>query len=142
MASLPSVSLIADANPLIAALLGGKAALVVASGAFNLYAPQFTLFEVESYIPRVASMIGRTELQVFETFRRLPVRACQPSIYSAELILAEQLIGMRDADDVPVVALALALGYPVWTNDRDFDGLADIETVSTAEILARLPHGP
>lgn len=87
-------------------------------------------------------MIGLTDWQVFETFQRLPVKACQPSIYGAEVMKAEQLIGLRDPDDVPVVALALALGYPVWTNDRDFDDLPGVATVSTAELLARLPQRP
>ncbi len=139
MSSASPLRLIVDANPLIAALLGGAAARVLAVGAHEFSSPQVTLFEVERYIPRVASLIGRTESQVFDAFQRLPVKACQPAIYGREMSRAQQLISGRDAGDVPVVALALALGHPIWTNDRDFDGLPGITTVSTAQLLAGLP---
>lgn len=35
-------------------------------------------------------------------------------------------------------ALILRLGAPMWTNDRDFEGIEGIETVTTAELLALL----
>ena len=35
---------------------------------------------------------------------------------------ALQRIAMRDADDWPVLACALALNCPVWTEDADFFG--------------------
>lgn len=33
---------------------------------------------------------------------------------------AEQLIGDRDPDDWPTVALALSTSHPIWTQDKDF----------------------
>jgi predicted nuclease of predicted toxin-antitoxin system len=36
--------------------------------------------------------------------------------------LARQRIGRRDEDDWPVLAAALALDCPIWTEDTDFFG--------------------
>jgi predicted nucleic acid-binding protein len=35
---------------------------------------------------------------------------------------ALQRIAMRDADDWPVLACAMSIGCPVWTEDADFFG--------------------
>jgi len=35
---------------------------------------------------------------------------------------ALQRIAMRDADDWPVLACAMTIGCPVWTEDADFFG--------------------
>jgi len=35
---------------------------------------------------------------------------------------ALQRIALRDADDWPVLACAMAIGCPVWTEDADFFG--------------------
>lgn len=35
---------------------------------------------------------------------------------------ALQRIAMRDADDWPVLACAMSIGCPVWTEDTDFFG--------------------
>ena len=43
----------------------------------------------------------------------------------------------RDTDDSDVLALALHLDAPVWSNDHDFDGTG-IEVHTTARLLKRL----
>ena len=39
--------------------------------------------------------------------------------YEAE---ARERLGSRDPDDWPILATALALGCPIWTEDTDFFG--------------------
>ena len=46
-----------------------------------------------------------------------------------------QLIGWRDPKDVPVLALALRLRLPVWTEDRDFENLPGVSVYKTADLL-------
>ena len=48
------------------------------------------------------------------------------------------MIGKRDPDDVELVALALALGCPVWSNDNDLVELKEIEVYPTAVMLKKL----
>jgi predicted nucleic acid-binding protein len=36
--------------------------------------------------------------------------------------IARQRLARRDEDDWPILACALVLGYPIWTEDTDFFG--------------------
>jgi len=131
-------SLVVDANPLLAALLGGSARGVIFSGKFTFYAPQHTLFEVEKYLPRVAEKLGQPEADLFHAFQLLPVIPCQPRDYDSHIPQATGLIGSRDPKDVHVLALALKLGLPIWTHDRDFEGLPGVAVRTTGEMVAML----
>jgi predicted nucleic acid-binding protein len=129
-------ALVADANPLLSSLLGGRARDVLFSGTIAFFAPQHTLFEVARYLPYVARTIGRAELDLFREFELLPVVAAQPGEYDSQMELATQLIGRRDPKDVHVLALALQLRLPIWTEDRDFDGLPNVTVFRTSDLLA------
>ena len=128
-------SLVVDANPLLSALLGGQAREVLFSGKITCVSSQHTLFEVEKYLPHVANRIGRNELDLWREFQLLPVIAIQPREYDSELPRATKLIGQRDPKDVHVLALALRLKLPIWTDDRDFEGLPDVSIHKTADLL-------
>jgi predicted nucleic acid-binding protein len=108
-----SEPLIVDASPLVSALLGGRADQIIATGRFNLYSTQYTLFEVAKHLPRLATLLECSELQLFEAFERLPVEACQPSAYAKHEERAMALIGSRDPRDIPLLALALARDFPI-----------------------------
>ncbi len=60
-----------------------------------------------------------------------------PEHYLPQRDEAERRIGKRDMEDVDLLALALHLKIPIWSNDNDFvEG--GIEWYTTAELLARL----
>jgi predicted nucleic acid-binding protein len=128
-------SLVVDANPLLSALLGGWAREILFQKRLAFFSPQTTLFEVEKYLPLVAQKLDRAELDLFREFELLPVTAVQPHVYESELSRASQLIGWRDPKDVPVLALALRLRLPVWTEDRDFENLPGVSVYKTADLL-------
>lgn len=128
-------TLVVDANPLLSALLGGQAREVLFSGKFTCLSSQHTLFEVEKYLPVVAKRIGRAELDLWREFQLLPIIAVQPREYDSELKRATELIGQRDPKDVHVLALALRLGLPIWTEDRDFEGLPHVSVHNTSDLL-------
>jgi predicted nucleic acid-binding protein len=50
---------------------------------------------------------------------------------------AEQRIAARDPDDWPTVALALTLGLPVWSQDKDLAS-AGLEIYTTGDLLDAL----
>jgi predicted nucleic acid-binding protein len=50
------------------------------------------------------------------------VRILEPETHIEFEVVARARIGRRDEDDWPVVASALALGCPIWTEDTDFFG--------------------
>ena len=127
--------MVVDANPLLSALLGGQAREVLFSGKITFFSSQHTLFEVEKYLPHVAKRIGCAELDLWREFQLLPVIAVQPREYDSVLKRATELIGQRDPKDVHVLALALRLGLPIWTEDRDFEGLPHVSVRTTADLL-------
>ncbi len=68
----------------------------------------------------------------------LRLDAVQKETYSEQIPAALDLIGKRDPDDVELVALALALRCPVWSNDNDLVELKEIEAYPTAVMLKKL----
>lgn len=130
--------LVVDAAPLISALLGGRADQIIATGRFSLHSTQYTLFEVAKHLPRVAGIVGLSEIELFEAFEHLPVEPCQPSVYDDQIDRAATIIGGRDERDIPLLALALTYRYPIWSDDRDFEGIAEIQLLTTSELLARI----
>ena len=50
------------------------------------------------------------------------VQPLEFDLYAGLQQQALQRIAMRDADDWPVLACAMTIGCPVWTEDADFFG--------------------
>lgn len=67
----------------------------------------------------------------------LAIRECDAAEYQGEIPEARRRLENRDPDDVELLALALALGIPVWSNDNDFEDAA-VEWYTTAELLRRM----
>jgi predicted nucleic acid-binding protein len=80
--------------------------------------------EAHEYIPDVAKRRGvdsSLALAVLEQVSRIVV-SVDGSLYEIHENLTRERIQRRDPDDWPVVAVALMLGIPVWTEDQDFFG--------------------
>jgi predicted nucleic acid-binding protein len=131
-------SVVIDAYCVISALLGGAARQFVFSNRLALFSPQVTLFEVAKHLPWMAKRIGVSEAALYRAYELLPIIACQPDVYESQRRRASELIEGRDPLDVPVTALALTTGYPIWSNDRDFEGLEDVVVLTTAALAAQL----
>ena len=122
MTSKPPERLVVDANPIISALLGGAALRAFWNETVKEWATtQFTVKEVLSYLPQLASKI-----QVPEEILRLELELLPLTIYKKESYRdfnseAKKRIAARDENDVDLLALELKLDYPIWTNDQDFE---------------------
>ncbi|MGD0654087.1 MAG: PIN domain-containing protein [Thermoguttaceae bacterium] len=127
--------LVIDANPIISALLGDTARELLFSHKFLFFSTQHTLFEVEKYLPNLAKRLDRPEEELYREFQLLSITVCQANEYDAHIKRANDLIGGRDAKDIPILALTLCLGCPLWTEDRDFDNLSDILVRHTADLI-------
>ncbi len=46
------------------------------------------------------------------------------------------MIDKIDPDDIHLLALALKLNCPIWSNDKDFEGLG-VEVYSTLDLIRR-----
>ena len=133
-----NVKLVADANVLLAAVLGGRARAVLEHSEIDeLLTPDATLAEVQEYAVILAKKKRLSLDTLLLAVAALPVTVVEQAVYSSSLPRARGLIAKRDPDDVDVLALALHTKLPLWSNDNDFEATG-IEWYTTAELLARL----
>ena len=96
-----------------------------------------TLAEVREYLPKMSASYGFAPEVLEAQFRLLAITEYPPAGYAKFIPRATRLIGKRDPDDIALLALALALEIPVWTNDRDFE-VAGVNCYTTASLLKEL----
>jgi predicted nucleic acid-binding protein len=127
------VRLVADANVLLSAVIGGRASLVLRHHTIEqVFTPSAAYDEVFEYLPSLARK-ERLELDtLLLACAALPVTVVERAEYQSKLATARRRIGKRDPDDVDVLALALHLNFVVWSNDNDFEDTG-VEWHTTAE---------
>ena len=100
--------LVADANVLLSAVLGGRAHLVLRHPLVEeILTTAVTLSEVEEYAWQLARSKRLALDVVLMAVAALPVTVVDQAAYSASLPDAKRRIGRRDPDDVEILALAL-----------------------------------
>ena len=72
---------------------------------------------------------------------RGPVELIGSEVYSQFESAARERLGDRDPDDWPILALALAIGCPIWTEDTDFFGCG-VPTWTTSRVAMFLRELP
>ena|SRR5438309_6290685 len=118
--------LVLDANIMLRAVFGIRVRQILEAyeDVAAFYSPDVCFAEAEKYIPDLAKRRGldsKLALCVLEKLRRI-VEPVDKSLYEGHEKLARERIAHRDPRDWPVVAVALLLGIPVWTEDQDFFG--------------------
>ncbi|HEX3577665.1 MAG TPA: PIN domain-containing protein [Thermoanaerobaculia bacterium] len=119
---------------MLSAVEGRAARRVFQEPALLVVTTEENIAEVLEYLPEFVGRSGFSEESLREILAALPLEIFAKSAYATHVLEAQSLVGKRDPDDVPLAALALKLGIPVWSNDRDFD---DFPTgaFSTARLL-------
>jgi predicted nucleic acid-binding protein len=132
------VRLVADANVLLSAVIGGRARLILSHPSVGeVLTAEVTLGEVQEYAAQLAAKKRLSLDVVLLAVASLPVRIVPRREYEKRIPEAKRRIGRRDPDDVEILALALHAGAPLWSNDNDFED-AGVEWFTTAALLARL----
>jgi predicted nucleic acid-binding protein len=132
------VRLAADANVLLSAILGGRARLILEHPQVSeVLTTQQTLAEVQEYAVVLARKKRLAEDLVLLAVGALPVTLVERPAYAAAVSEASKRIGRRDPDDVEILALAISLKVPVWSNDKDFEG-SGVEWYTTESLLREL----
>ncbi len=130
--------LAADANALLSAVLEGRARLVLDHlEVTEVLTAEETFAEVQEYAAFLARKRHLPLDLVLLAVATLPVTVVKREEYARHLAEATRRIGKRDPDDVPILALALALDIAVWSNDKDFED-AGVEWHTTAALLKKL----
>jgi predicted nucleic acid-binding protein len=132
------VRLAGDANVLLAAVVGGRARLILSHPQIEeALTTEVNLAEVEEYTLLLAEKKRLRGDLLLLTVASLPVTVVEHSEYSTSLPEARRRIGLRDPDDADLLALALHHKIPIWSNDRDFEELR-VELFTTEDLLRHL----
>ncbi|MCD6336360.1 MAG: hypothetical protein J7M27_13730 [Candidatus Latescibacteria bacterium] len=129
------ITIAVDAPPIFSALLGGAARRLFFDDRFRFITTDFTLGEVEKYIPFIARKSGRSEERIRRGLGLLPLRSYGKMDYQRMRAKAEALIGERDPKDVDILALALIKHAILWTEDKHFEGISEVSLVHTRDML-------
>lgn len=130
-------ALVLDANILIRAVLGAKVRDLIVANAdhVNFFVPLACVADAQKYIPEILGERGIDPAPAIALLKEI-VRYLQ--VLEDEWLqdfdeVAKKRMQSRDPDDWPVLAAALALDCPVWTQDADFFGVG-VTTWSTQHI--------
>lgn len=123
---MPNKALVVDANIRIRAVLGKRVREVLEtySGDVSFFLPETAYAEAEEHLSALTIKRGGDPEKALTLLRALSrsVELIGSEIYEGFEAQARERLGNRDPEDWPVLAAALALGCPIWTEDTDFFG--------------------
>ncbi len=140
--------LVLDANILIRAVLGRRVRQIITDHAehASFFAPAVAYDDAAAYLPdliakrHIDDEAASAALEFLETLARI-VRPVAEEVYESRRAEAFSRIEARDPDDWPILATALALDCPIWTEDQDFFG-AGVPTWTTDRVELYLGGKP
>lgn len=129
--------LVLDANILIRAVLGKRVRTLLEQHAATdqFFAPDVAFADAREHLPGILSRRGidaAAGLAVLDALTAL-VTTMEAELYAPLEQIARRRLRARDEEDWPILAAALALGCPFWTEDVDFFGTG-ISTWTTDRI--------
>lgn len=134
---MPIVSVVADANVLLSAVVGKAALRVLTKFMVRVHVAQFNADEVAEYLPSMARKYELPLELVDMQWTLLPLRIHPTDEYRSQLPQAIADLKDRDPEDAHALALARALTVPLWSNDRDLRGF-EVDCYPTARLLRLL----
>lgn len=119
-------AIVLDANILVRAVLGQRVRSLLIEHAEHIkfFTPDVAYEDAKKYLPGLLEKRGVSAEMVVQVLDQLQsiIQVIDSEIYGAMKTEALLRIASRDADDWPVLACAMALNCPVWTEDADFFG--------------------
>jgi predicted nucleic acid-binding protein len=117
--------LVVDANILLRGVFGVRVRELLTGYAetVSFYTPDICVEDTLKYIPSIARRRGIDPVESEENLMQLLtscINVIEMPAYEKYETWARERIAARDADDWPVVATALLLDAPIWTEDQDF----------------------
>jgi predicted nucleic acid-binding protein len=135
--------LVLDANILIRAVLGSRVLFLLRKYVeqVEFLAPDTAFQEARERLPQI---LERRKVPVAPALATLDlvgglVQTVEIETYSQFESIARERIDRRDEDDWPILASALALDCPIWTEDTDFFGCG-VATWTTDRVELYLSH--
>lgn len=131
---MPLRKLAADANVILSAVAGKAALRIFLKEDIEIITTQFNVNEVREYLGVIAEQYAFSEEILESQLKLLPLKIYPRHLYEDFIKKASKKLSDRDEDDIELLALAMKLNVPVWSNDRDFQH-SGIEVYTTAKLL-------
>jgi predicted nucleic acid-binding protein len=144
----PPEMIVLDANIPVRAILGRHVRQLpdtYATQGVQFFAPAVAFEEAMKYLPALLKKQGKSaaDLPAALDYLQRAVAPVEHHLYVAFEDEARRRLQGRDQDDWPVLATALALACPVWTEDTDFFGTGiPVWTTNRVEIFPRAQPKP
>jgi len=139
---MPSKALVVDANILVRAVLGKRVREVIETyaGQVSFFVPEVAYAEAEKHLPSLVIKRGDPgkALALLHSLGSL-VELIGSEVYGEFEADARERLGQRDPEDWPILAAALAIGCPIWTEDTDFFGCG-VATWTSGRVEVFLRH--
>ena len=136
------MKLVLDTNILIAAIIKDSLTReILLLPDLELLLPEYALEEVRRHRVRISrhASLKPEEIDLLLSLLTEFVTVVPMTKIAPHMKAAEALIGEKDPDDAPFVALALAEANDgIWSNDRAFEGLAGIKLWKTSDLKSHL----
>ena len=133
--------IVADTNILISALLKDHFvhARLIKSKLFSIYFPEYGLNEIEKYRSYIIAKRERNSqslsLEYSERYIMEEINITPFDLYCQKIKDASQVMKDIDEKDAPILALALQLCCPIWSNDKHFKRQKTAKVYTTADLL-------
>jgi predicted nucleic acid-binding protein len=119
--------MVLDANILLRAVFGNRVREHLNAYEDNVayYTPDVCVTDARKYIPEIAARRGTDPALAFSALDKIIdslIHVVGCSLYEEFEARARARISPRDADDWPVIATAMLIDAPIWTEDQDFFG--------------------
>ncbi len=123
---MPTKALVVDANILVRAVLGKRVREIIERYAENatFFVPESAYHEAQENLAALAIKHGGIPEKAIGLLHSLVqmMELIGSEIYGAFEAEARERLARRDPEDWPMLAAALVLGCPIWTEDTDFFG--------------------
>jgi len=130
-------ALVLDANILIRAVLGRRVRSILEAhaGSISFFIPEPAYAEAEEHLALLVEKRGGNTVIALSAVRSMAALGTivGQDLYGDFESEARKRLGTRDPEDWPILAAALALGCPIWTEDTDFFGCG-VATWTSASI--------
>jgi predicted nucleic acid-binding protein len=132
-----------DANILIRAVLGQRVRRILEAHAdsISFFVPEAAYTEAEEHLAALVVRRGGDPSKALRALRSMVAlgTVVNRDLYADFEAEARKRLAARDPDDWPILAAALALDCPIWTEDTDFFGCG-VATWTSASIDSFLTH--
>ncbi len=121
-----SKPIVIDANILVRAVLGERVRNLIIEHhqAVEFFIPDVCVADAQKYLPILfekRKLRSDIAIDLLEKILTL-LNVVDIDLYEQNQSEAEERMKHRDLDDWPIVATALTLDCPIWTEDKDFFG--------------------